>query len=66
MPNKALNIFQFQAVDGLLNQGGHVRLDALCNLLQPQRLECLLNFGETTLHAVEVGAGRNVEDVPDA
>ena len=47
-------------------EGGHVRFYAPRYLLQPQRLEGLLNLGEAALDAVEVGAGRYVEDIPYA
>ena len=47
-------------------QGLDVRLDASGHLLEPLDLEGLLDLGEAALHAVVVGAGWQIEDVPDA
>ena len=64
--NKVSNVFHSQSVHCLVYQGLDVRLDASGHLLEPLDLEGLLDLGEAALHAVVVGAGRQIEDVLDA
>ena len=52
LSNKALNILQLQTVDGLVDEGGHIRFYVSGYLLQPQSLERLLDFGEAALNAI--------------